>query len=93
MTRAPKTLRPDQTLLEAMRFLRDHHVRHIPVVDAYGHLEGVVTDRDIKRATPSALIDDQRDVCVAAELRGTNVVRDALRSALVPHPVGEHAAT
>lgn len=62
MTRDPRTLRPEQTLLEAMRFLREHGVRHIPVVDGHGALVGVVTDRDVKRATPSALLGEQRQV-------------------------------
>lgn len=62
MTRDVKTLRADQVLLAAMQFLREHHVRHIPVVDGQGALVGVLTDRDIKRATPSALAPGQREV-------------------------------
>lgn len=62
MTRDVKTLRADQPLIDAMQFLRKHHVRHIPVLDDQGALLGVLTDRDIKRATPSALAANQRDV-------------------------------
>ena len=59
MTREVRTLTPNQTLLDAMRFMREHHVRHIPIAEAE-RLVGLVTDRDIKRATPSAMLS-QRD--------------------------------
>ncbi len=62
MTQNVKTLRADQSLLDAMKFLREHHDRHIPVLDGQGALLGVLTDRDIKRATPSALAPNQREV-------------------------------
>lgn len=61
MTRDVKSLRVEQTLLEAMQFLRENHVRHIPILDG-DRLVGVLTDRDIKRATPSALDPSQREV-------------------------------
>lgn len=84
MTRDVKTLRPDQTLLDAMRFLRDHGVRHVPVVDGYGALVGIVTDRDVKRATPSALLGDQRQVwdeVVSKTLVSTIMTRQVITGA------------
>lgn len=60
MTSDVLTLRSDQTLLDAMVFLREHPVRHVPVVDG-DRLVGVVTDRDMKRATPSSLMTTDRD--------------------------------
>lgn len=62
MTREVETLKADQSLMDALRFLREHSVRHIPILDDAGALVGVLTDRDIKRATPSALAPGQRDV-------------------------------
>lgn len=62
MTREVETLRVDQPLMDALRFLREHNVRHIPILGEDGSLVGVLTDRDIKRATPSALAPGQRDV-------------------------------
>ncbi|RMG19130.1 MAG: CBS domain-containing protein [Planctomycetota bacterium] len=62
MSRDVETLRDDQTLLEAMQAMRALHVRHLPVLTDDGVLVGVVTDRDIKRATPSALDPSQREV-------------------------------
>lgn len=60
MTRSPRTLRANDTLLAAMTLLREHRVRHIPIVDAEQRLLGIVTDRDVKRATPSAILAGQR---------------------------------
>ena len=62
MTREVETLKVDQSLMDALRFLREHSVRHIPILDDAGGLVGILTDRDIKRATPSALAPGQRDV-------------------------------
>ncbi len=85
MTRDPRTLRPEQTLLDAMRFLRDHGVRHIPVVDGHGALVGVLTDRDVKRATPSALLGDQRQVWDEV-VGGTQVSKIMTRDVITGEP-------
>lgn len=55
-----ETLSPESTLEEAILFERKHRVRHIPVVQA-GRLVGVVTDRDIKQATPSIVSGIDRE--------------------------------
>jgi acetoin utilization protein AcuB len=52
MTREVITLRPESNLREAIAAIQKFRIRHIPVVEG-GKLEGIVTDRDIKRATPS----------------------------------------
>lgn len=54
MSRSVITLTPEQTLAEAIGLLRSHGIRHLPVVDG-SKLVGIVTDRDVKRATPSVL--------------------------------------
>ncbi|HEY7700612.1 MAG TPA: CBS domain-containing protein [Vicinamibacteria bacterium] len=54
MTRDPITIEEDASMKEAMLLLRSHHIRHLPV--ATGRLlVGLVSDRDIKRASPSIL--------------------------------------
>lgn len=60
MTADVKTVRPEQTIYDAMVLLRELKARHLPVVDGGGKLVGLVTDRDIKRATPSVLLDDRQ---------------------------------
>jgi acetoin utilization protein AcuB len=54
MVRDVVTLTPEQTLKDAIELLRRSRIRHLPVTDALG-LVGIVTDRDVKRATPSIL--------------------------------------
>ncbi|MEM1502409.1 acetoin utilization AcuB family protein [Domibacillus sp. 8LH] len=49
------TLTPDDTIGAALQLCRDHKIRHIPILDADHTLAGLVTDRDIKDATPSIL--------------------------------------
>ena len=52
MTREVITLCEDDTLRDAINSVQRNHIRHIPIVDGK-RLIGVVSDRDIKRATPS----------------------------------------
>lgn len=54
------TVAPDQTLRDATDLLRSKHIRQLPVVEN-GKLIGIITDRDIKRATPSVLSGIDRD--------------------------------
>lgn len=52
MSRSLVTLESEQTLRDAMNLFRSNRIRHLPVV-AGGKLIGIVTDRDVKKATPS----------------------------------------
>lgn len=49
------TLNPNDTIAAALQLCRDQKIRHIPIVDNNHLLVGLVTDRDIKDATPSIL--------------------------------------
>jgi CBS domain-containing protein len=49
MQRKPITIKPQETLRTAWQLLRQHRIRHLPVVEK-GRLVGIVTDRDIRRA-------------------------------------------
>ena len=46
------TATPAMSLAEVQRLMRDHHIRHIPVVLGK-RLVGMITDRDIREASPS----------------------------------------
>jgi CBS domain-containing protein len=50
MTRRVTTLSPGNTLREAVEVFEECSFRHIVVLDANGHLAGVVSDRDVLRA-------------------------------------------
>lgn len=54
MTRDPITVAEDTTLKEATLLLRTHHIRHLPVANGK-LLVGMISDRDLRRATPSLL--------------------------------------
>ena len=47
------TLTKDGTLAQARELLHTHRIRHLPVVEG-DHLLGIVTDRDIRQASPSS---------------------------------------
>lgn len=48
----PVTIRPDQSLAEALALMRGYHISGIPVVDgAEGKLVGILTNRDVRFAT------------------------------------------
>ncbi|MCM3715001.1 acetoin utilization AcuB family protein [Halalkalibacter oceani] len=53
MTRDVITLPADATIKEAMRLIELHKIKHIPVVDDDAHIIGIVSDRDIRDASPS----------------------------------------
>jgi len=46
MSRQPWTIRRDATMSQAHRMMREHGIRHLPVLDG-GVLVGVVTERDL----------------------------------------------
>jgi acetoin utilization protein AcuB len=56
MTRTPVTLAPEAPLSTAVALLREHRIRHLPVVSG-GKVCGISSDRDLKLATPFPLTD------------------------------------
>lgn len=52
MTREPYTLGADGNLQDARKLMAEHHIRHVPIVDAKGGLIGLVSQRDILAAEP-----------------------------------------
>jgi acetoin utilization protein AcuB len=59
MTRDVITIDLDTTILEASELLARHRIRHLPVVDKESRLVGIVTDRDIRSAMPSIVLNDE----------------------------------
>jgi acetoin utilization protein AcuB len=54
MSVPPVTIEADESIQRAVQLMRKHEIRMLPVL-AEGDLAGVLTDRDIKRASPSSL--------------------------------------
>lgn len=49
MTREVVTVTPTATVADALELIRNHNIRHLPVLDA-GRVVGVATDRDLRLA-------------------------------------------
>jgi CBS domain-containing protein len=50
MTRNPRTLYEDVTLMEAVDQMRIDKIRHAPIVNSQNHLVGILTQTDVIRA-------------------------------------------
>ncbi|GGD17209.1 acetoin utilization AcuB family protein [Pontibacillus salipaludis] len=53
------SLKADETIETALKLLNDHHIRHIPIVDEHNHVIGIVSDRDVRDASPSVFQIEQ----------------------------------
>jgi acetoin utilization protein AcuB len=70
MTKDPVTITEDTSMIKAIHIMKERHFRRIPVV-AQGQLVGMVTDRDLKEASPSkaTTLDVHELYYLLAELR------------------------
>ncbi|RLL47814.1 CBS domain-containing protein [Oceanobacillus piezotolerans] len=50
------TLKANDTIKEAVHLLQVNRIRHIPIVDEEHHVVGIVSDRDVRDASPSILL-------------------------------------
>ena len=50
-------VRPETKLADAIELMQKGNFRHLPVVDADSKLVGIVTDRDMRSAMPSTLLN------------------------------------
>ncbi len=53
MSKNPYTIPPDMPIEEALRRMREVHVRRFPVLDKAGKLIGIVSEKDLLYASPS----------------------------------------
>lgn len=59
MTASPHSIGFDQTLGTAHAMMREHHIRHLPVL-AGGRLVGIVTERDLHLVETMAGVDPHK---------------------------------
>lgn len=55
MNTSVPALTPTHTINDALKILKEQRIRHIPIINEEREVLGVVTDRDLKEATPSSL--------------------------------------
>lgn len=53
MTKEVATLTPDRSMMKASKMMKDKAISCLPIVDEEGRIVGIVSDRDIKDASPS----------------------------------------
>lgn len=53
MTKDVISVTPETSMLKASKLLKDHGIRRLPVVDDAKNVVGIVSDRDVKAASPS----------------------------------------
>ena len=79
MVREVATLSPGDTAGEALAMCRERRIRHLPVLEG-GSLVGIVSDRDLRSATP-AFGDPARATALAEVRVGDVMVREVVTAA------------
>ncbi|MDR3631177.1 MAG: CBS and ACT domain-containing protein [Desulfocapsaceae bacterium] len=77
MAKEPVTIHPDAQISEARELMQVNHIRHLPVVDGSGALVGILTDRDMRDAMPSILLDKESYEMTLAKVL-THTVREIM---------------
>jgi acetoin utilization protein AcuB len=73
MTRNPVTVSPETPLPVVREILQKGKFRHLPVVDEEKRLVGIVTDRDLRSASPSSVLSREQSKACASQLDKTPV--------------------
>lgn len=81
MTEKPVTVRPSNTLRDALEVMERVGCHHLPVVSADGHVVGILSDRDCRTAlnSPHTLRERWQDERLADHL--------LVRSIMTPAPI------
>ncbi len=81
MTSNVVTATPETSVVKANKLMKDYNIRRLPVVDDQMRVIGIVSDRDIKDATPSQAtsLDMREMLYLLSELK--------LQSIMTPNPI------
>ncbi len=93
MTTDPQALEASQSLLDTALLLRTAGLRHIPILEN-GKLVGILSDRDMARATPSMLkpLPQQEYNQIFEETRVERIMTHDPKSTRPDAPLAEAAA-
>lgn len=90
MAREVTTLSPGDTAGDALALCRERRIRHLPVLED-GSLVGIVSDRDLRSATP--VFGDQARAAALSEVRVGDVMAREVVTAGPDDPIDEAANT
>src|SRR5215203_6195537 len=90
MTREIVTLAPDETVGTALALCRERRIRHLPVLTE-GRLVGIVSDRDLRSATPA--FGDPERAAALQEILVEDVMASDVVSVLPDDPIEQAANT
>ena len=70
------TVTPETSLLKIGKLMRDNSVRRLPVLDDKGHVVGIISDRDVRDASPSkaTTLDMYEMHYLLAELKAKDIM-------------------
>ncbi len=82
MTADPITVGPDTSVMKVSQIMKENNVRRLPVLDASGKLVGIVSDRDLKEASPSkaTTLDVHELYYLLSELKVKDIMSRKVRS-------------
>ena len=75
MTRKVISVPPETGVREAFFKMKEHHIRHLPIVDADKKLVGIVSDRELRRPD---WVDESLDIAHVYKLDDGMHVRDVM---------------
>jgi CBS domain-containing protein len=94
MTAPPVTVSPEDTVEHAARLMYLRRVKHLPVIDAEGHLAGIVSRADVLSvfSRPDADIREEVQADVALSASAEDQISVAVRDGIVTLDGTAHAA-
>lgn len=72
------TLKPTDTIGKAIQLFREKNIRHLPVINEDDHCIGIISDRDIRSAVPSSLLQFEEMSKVLNQTVDTIMVKDVI---------------
>jgi acetoin utilization protein AcuB len=93
MTADPITVGPDTSVMKTSQMMKENNVRRLPVLDESGKLVGIVSDRDLKEASPSkaTTLDVHELYYLLSELKVKDIMSRKVRT-ILPNDTVEKAA-
>ncbi len=93
MTKEPISVTPETSMMRAAKTIKDKAIHLLPVVDADNKVVGVVTDRDLKEASPSkaTTLDVHELYYLLSEIKVKDIMTSKVYT-LTPEDTVERAA-